>query len=212
MVKPVNTQTHLLLATALLLPAVPALTQRGSLPITDSEPSIRGFQATIAALIGAALPDASLFVMFFIAKAQGVADSVIWGEWYFSDFWQRIGAMTNSIPIYTALAFLAYAIRFHKVAIASLAALLHCFTDLPLHHNDGHPHFWPFSNWIYSSPVSYWDPAHYGNQWSIVELCLAALLIVFLWRRYANKWSRALLVITALSYGAVAFFWFTAFG
>lgn len=212
MVKPVNTQTHMLLATAVLLPAVSVLIPPSNAPDKASKRGITGFGVTVAAILGAVLPDASLFVMFFIAKAQGVADSVIWREWYFSATWQQIGAITNSIPIFAGIALVAAATRKHLLTIGSVAALLHCLTDLPLHHNDGHPHFWPFSQWIYSSPVSYWDPDHYGNQWAIVELCLAAVMIVFLWRRFSHTGSRVLLALTAFSYAAVAYFWFTAFG
>lgn len=186
---------------------------------------ISGVQITLAALFGALLPDASLFVMYFIAKAQGVADSVIWKDWYYSHTWQQIGAVSNSIPLFAGIGAIAYtlhtyivvlAVRMAKISalliIACLAALLHCFTDLPLHHDDGHPHFWPFSDWIFSSPVSYWDPSHYGNQWSIIELILALVLIVYLWRRYENLWSRVFLLFTGMSYGAVALFWIAAFG
>ena len=40
---------------------------------------------------------------------------------------------------------------------------LHVPEDLFLHHDDGHRHFYPLSQWRYSSPVSYWDPNHYGK-------------------------------------------------
>ncbi len=35
--------------------------------------------------------------------------------------------------------------------------------DLPVHHDDGHRHFFPLSDWRFASPVSYWDPEHYGR-------------------------------------------------
>jgi len=206
----VNTQTHLLLATAVLLPIAPALGRQTDLSTAPA--TLKNVHVTLAALIGAMLPDASLFLMFFIAKAQGVPEAVIFNEWYFSERWQRLGAISNSLPIYAGVAILAYGLRARLITTGALAAFLHCLTDLPLHHDDGHPHFWPFSQWIYSSPISYWDPKHYGNQWGLFELGLAAVMIVWLWRRSVNKISRALLVLAALSYGAVAYFWFTAFG
>jgi len=212
MVALVNTQTHLLMATAILLPAAPLLMQGSSNIKAATAANNRSFKIIVATLIGALLPDASLFLMFFIGKAQGVAESVIFNEWYFSPTWQRLGAMTNSLPVYACVVVLAYLTRLHLITIAALAALMHCITDFPLHHDDGHPHFWPISDWIYSSPVSYWDPKHFGHQWSLIELCLAAAMVAFLWQRSANKLSRAFLGITALSYGVVALFWFTTFG
>lgn len=50
--------------------------------------------------------------------------------------------------------------------------LLHMLADLPLHHDDGHRHFWPISNWRFESPVSYWDPNHYGLYAGAAELVL----------------------------------------
>ncbi|MDQ6971679.1 MAG: hypothetical protein Q9M30_03440 [Mariprofundaceae bacterium] len=47
---------------------------------------------------------------------------------------------------------------------------LHSCFDFPLHHNDAHHHFYPLSMWQFHSPVSYWDPAHYGGIAGPVEL------------------------------------------
>ena len=180
--------------------------------------------AATAAFVGALLPDASLFAMFAIAKAQGVTAEVIFSEWYYSDYWQGLGAITNSIPVYAALTLVAWLLQRSITNISSnlkrwiqaclvigLAALIHTLTDLPLHHDDGHPHFWPFSNWVFESPVSYWDPAHFGAQWTIIEFLVAGILIVFLWRRYANRLARVGLILAAISYAAMTLFWLSVF-
>ena len=60
------------------------------------------------------------------------------------------------------------------------AALLHLTFDLPFHHDDAHPHFWPFSDWRFTSPLSYWDPAHDGGVIALAEVGLAVVLIGFL--------------------------------
>ena len=60
------------------------------------------------------------------------------------------------------------------------AALLHLTFDLPFHHDDDHPHFWPFSDWRFTSPLSYWDPAHDGRVIALAEVGLAVVLIGFL--------------------------------
>ena len=212
-----NTQTHILLASAVLIPAAPVL-------MPDITEKWRYKVAAIAAFIGAFAPDASLFFMWILGKIQGVPESVIFGEWYFSDHWQRLGAETNSMPVYALIIVISVAglqifrsghrhvTPWFSVALTfAIAALLHTLTDLPLHHDDGHPHFWPFSNWIYASPVSYWDPRYHGSQWRVVELALSLGLIVFLWRRFENRFSRACLAFTAISYGVVALFWLHVF-
>ena len=212
-----NTQTHILLASAVLIPAAPTLMPR----IADDW---RFKIAAVVAFFGAFAPDASLFFMWILGKIQGVPESIIFGDWYFSETWQRVGAETNSMPVYAAI--IAISIvgmrlfnsgnkrgsQIFSVALTfAIAALLHTITDLPLHHDDGHPHFWPFSNWIYQSPVSYWDPRYHGSQWRIIELALSIGLIIFLWRRYKNRFSRACLAFTAISYALVALFWLHVF-
>ena len=55
------------------------------------------------------------------------------------------------------------------------AALLHLGFDFLLHNDDGRAHFWPLSNWVFQSPVSYWDPDHYGNIAGSIEVALSVL-------------------------------------
>ena len=63
--------------------------------------------------------------------------------------------------------------------------LLHVLGDLPVHHDDAHRHFFPFSDWRFASPVSYWDPAHYGRWFSLFELALVLGASLYLWRQQA---------------------------
>ncbi|GAB4524610.1 MAG: hypothetical protein Fur0018_08370 [Anaerolineales bacterium] len=56
--------------------------------------------------------------------------------------------------------------------------LLHTALDIPVHFDDGPLLFWPL-NWQtrFHSPVSYWDPAHYGLPFSIFEGLLDIALL-----------------------------------
>ena len=70
---------------------------------------------------------------------------------------------------------------------------VHTLVDIPTHYNDGPLLFFPLE-WTtrFSSPVSYWDPAHYGVQFTIFELSLDIALLVYLlapWfrRRFKKK-------------------------
>lgn len=236
-----NTQTHILLACVALLPAAKSAMSvpSGSREIAKKKFGVRTDTTTamtFAAILGALVPDATLFVMWGVAKAQGVADALIWSEWYYSDFWQQLSAISNSIPVYLAISCLVAWLGVKKdkrvsalpldtdgrarmqsrmqapLLIFCAAALLHVITDLPLHHNDGHPHFWPFSDWIFSSPVSYWDPAHHGRVWSAIEVVLAIVMIAVLWKRWSSKLVRALLLLAGLAYGMVAFYWMASLG
>lgn len=70
----------------------------------------------------------------------------------------------------------------------ALACALHTAIDIPLHYDDGPLVFFPF-DWQtrFHSPVSYWDPAHYGRPFTIFEHLLLLGMIIFLlvdwWRR-----------------------------
>lgn len=150
---------------------------------------------TIAALIGALAPDLSLYLMAGVALViLQIPPRVVFDELYFSDAWQQVFAIDNSLPIWGAGLALGLWLRLPWVVALCGAAMLHLLTDLALHHDDGRRHFWPLSDWIFQSPVSYWDRRH-GAEWvGPLEglLCLGMLLI--LWRRYQNWWWRGLFV------------------
>jgi len=230
-----NTQTHILLACVVLVPAANAFA-RPAVVATDPVKAKHGpGLLMLSAVLGALAPDASLFFMWGLSKWQGVPESVVWQQWYFSDYWQQIAAVSNSMPVFVLMLIIAWLLgtRFStttyrvtsapvrltldtpKVAaflcVFSLAALLHTATDLPLHHDDGRPHFWPFSQWVFRSPVSYWDPNHYGTLWSAIELVLAMALIVILWKRYVHALAKFVLSVAGLSYLIVTGYWWFAF-
>ncbi|HMB47994.1 MAG TPA: hypothetical protein VKN63_06930 [Afifellaceae bacterium] len=97
------------------------------------------------------------------------------------------------------------------ILVLALSAIVHIATDFPLHVLDGHPAFWPVSEWIFQSGISYWDPHYYGNVISLAELALAGGLIVLLWLRFRSWMVRCVLLSAAFSYGAIAYHWATAF-
>ena len=78
------------------------------------------------------------------------------------------------------------------------AALLHLGLDFLLHNDDGRAHFWPITNWIFASPVSYWDPDHYGNIVGPIEIALSLAACAYLWRRYKGVLMRILIAILGL--------------
>ena len=155
-------------------------------------------RVTAAAFAGALLPDLTLYLMAgWHLYVLGTAPEVVFGELYFSEAWQSVFRIDNSIPLWSVL--LAVGLwRRWPVAIAFAGAgLLHLGLDLALHHDDGRAHFWPFTNWIFESPVSYWDPAHFGRQVALIEIAVTFALCVLLWRRFEGWRMRGL--ITALA-------------
>lgn len=157
-------------------------------------------KVNIAALLGALIPDASLYFMIFWNRfVQGMSFEQIFGTEYFSGFWQQVFAIDNSIPLWILALIVGLSLRAPVLYVLAGAALLHLFLDLPLHHDDGRMHFWPFSSWIFESPLSYWDRNHFGWIIGPLEGVLALFLLVLLWRRFEGVFARALILLAGLS-------------
>jgi hypothetical protein len=58
------------------------------------------------------------------------------------------------------------------------------------------------SDWRFHSPVSYWDPRHYGRVFEPFEFALAVGLLAFLAWRYRSPWLRGALGLLGLAYVA----------
>ena len=59
----------------------------------------------------------------------------------------------NSLPFIGMGFLVALRVKSRAGQLVCLSMLLHVFGDLPLHHDDGHRHFFPFSDWRFESPV-----------------------------------------------------------
>ncbi len=151
--------------------------------------------------IGAFLPDAAMFGFYFWTKVvQGLPDGEIWRTTYFLPGWQALFDVFNSIPL--ALVGTGIGLYFRKQAIALFffSIVLHCLCDLPLHHDDAHRHFLPLSQFRFVSPVSYWDPDHYGLWGAGLEAILVVAASVVLWRCWRSRWIRGVLGAIGLLY------------
>jgi len=159
-----------------------------------------------ATICGALLPDLSLyFMVFWNRNIRGMDFDQIFGVEYFSSFWQQVFAVDNSIPLWSLL-LIAGAWRRSPVLIAFAGAgLLHLALDFPLHHDDGRVHFWPLSNWIFESPVSYWDPRHFGGILGPIEALLCLILLVLLWRRFEGPLARGAILLAGILEAIPAF-------
>jgi len=145
-------------------------------------------------ILGALIPDLAMFAFYAILKGAGIPDAQIWREEYYRPFWQDVFDLFNSIPL--ALIGMVIMLRFKRTGIAMLFAsvVLHCLEDLPLHVDDGHRHFWPFSQFRFESPVSYWDPNHYGNIAAPVEIVFALLVSLYVFGRVRSRWTKGLII------------------
>lgn len=125
---------------------------------------------------GGILPDIPIFLFFFWAKyIVRLPPDKIWSEAYFEPFVQNIVALFHSIPLAAIGWLVAYYFGWQSVQILCLSIILHSMGDLPVHNDDAHRHFFPFSNYRFISPLSYWDRNHYGLIVSLMEMLLVML-------------------------------------
>lgn len=166
-----------------------------------------------AVLIGALLPDFSLYFMVFWNRfVRDMSMDEIFSRAYFSPYWQQVFAIDNSIPLWSLG--LVAALYFKREVLTAFfaAGLLHLCLDLPLHHDDGRAHFWPFSDWKFESPLSYWDPDHYGHFIGPIEAVICLFFIYLLWGKFTHLLGRVLLVLAGLLECVPAFVFPVLFG
>lgn len=152
-------------------------------------------------LAGALLPDLPMFL--FYVWQRGVVratESAIWRRLYFEPDWQAFFDVFNSIPL--ALLGLLSAWRLRSAAWRAFFAswVLHCVFDLAVHREDAHGHLFPLSDWRFTSPVSYWDPAHHGTAFAGIETLAVVVGSLLLWRRYESRSGRVALLAACVLY------------
>lgn len=167
-----------------------------------------GRRAAIAgAMIGGVVPDFFMVPMFLISRfVLGQDMGTIWDQTYYSLPWWTIDQIANSAPLYAVLLALGLLAgtrlsaagwpRF--LAAFSLSALLHVVFDFFTHASDGHIHFWPLSDFVFNSPVSYWERAHFGRPFGLLEALSGLLAAGLLWRRYHGWVVRSFCAVLAV--------------
>jgi membrane-bound metal-dependent hydrolase YbcI (DUF457 family) len=187
-----NTQSHALMGAVLFGKKLPARAWAG--------------------FLGGVTPDVPMLLIVFTLMVTGVSANRIFEELYWQDWWQICNAIGHSFLLWSALLVLGLVMRAKSdrwtlLAIYSASALLHAFVDFLVHREDAHMSFWPLTRYKFMSPVSYYDPAHYGGLFSLFEAALGIFMVVVLIRRFQNKWARIGLAVLLVPYIAVpAFF------
>ncbi len=126
---------------------------------------------------------------FYVWQRLGqVPERVIWSERYFDASWQAFFDVFNSLPLIAAAALVAAWRRSEWMLALLLSMAVHAVCDLLVHREDAHGHFYPLTSWRFISPVSYWDPAHYGAWFLGFELLLVLTGSVLLLRRQETPW------------------------
>lgn len=152
-------------------------------------------------IIGAILPDAPMFVFYFVEKViKRQPESIIWSQAYYQPHWQNLIDFFNSVPLILAGFLLCIWLdsNWGKLFFASM--MLHILGDFPLHHDDAHRHFLPFTHWRFISPISYWDPRHHGHIISRIEILTVIITGFILMNTYQSLPGKLSLGMITLSY------------
>jgi len=148
---------------------------------------------------GALAPDLPLYLFFgWYTLVRQLPQELIWQVLYFRTDWQTVFDLFHSLPLWAAAGFLFWRRGALRSALFCLAALLASFEDFLVHHEDAHAHFFPLSSYRFHSPVSYWNPAHYGQYFSVLEIVLSVGAGIWAYRRLESRWGRMVLVLALL--------------
>ncbi|MEO0358835.1 MAG: cobalamin biosynthesis protein CobQ [Pseudomonadota bacterium] len=156
-------------------------------------------KVTLAALIGAMLPDLSLYIMAGVSLFWlGLSDTHVFGTLYFSDAWQQVFAIDNSFVLWgIALAVALWQRSAWAIALAG-AALAHIALDFPFHSDDARMHFWPLTDWKFHSPISYWNSDEGAGWFGPIEMICVLALTIFSLRRFPQIWVRITVSVLCL--------------
>jgi len=157
---------------------------------------------SIAIIAGALIPDAPMLLFYLWEKLHGISERVIWGELYNHPAWQALFNSFHSFPLLALACVVAWRARLSVWAIFFASMFCHSLLDFPVHHSDAHQHFFPFSDCRFISPVSYWDPAHFGLWVSALEVLIMLVGSAYLLRSSQSivktRWVAGLLSVYLL--------------
>lgn len=125
-------------------------------------------------IIGGFAPDVGLYLLtagaavyFPLVRSLSIQDSLRYAfdDLFFNDpAWIAVQNTLHSPVVVGALFAAATVLSRPRLRAFSLGCLAHIALDIPVHHNDGPLVLFPF-DWStrINSPVSYYDPDHYGR-------------------------------------------------
>jgi hypothetical protein len=190
-----NTQTHVIMGAVLMGQAVPRRAWLGAL--------------------GGITPDIPMLLIVIALKLAGTPDRVIFGELYWQNWWQICNAIGHNAWLWGGLIVLGLYMRdrltssagsydtWTGLSLFSGSALLHTAIDFLCHREDAHMSFWPITRWKFISPVSYYDPQHFGMWFSLFEALLGLALAFILFRQFKHRLLRLSVLIAMALYVAI---------
>jgi len=164
---------------------------------SDSKPNKN---RTLAIVTGSFLPDVPTYLFFFVHTfILGTAQQTMWDKLYFNSAWSPLITLSHSLLLWPILVLLSMLCKQKILLWVSTSATAHAVLDFFVHNDDAYRHFWPLSDWKFTSPVSYWDPVHFGTLFGLIDFVVVILLLSWLHTQYTYKWTlraiRSLMVL-----------------
>ncbi len=157
--------------------------------------------ATVPIVVGALLPDIPMFVMYFWAKfIRRHPEQKIWSSVYYHPFWQNLTHGFHSIPLALIGICTTHYLGYWQLELIFVSALLHSLFDLPVHNEDAHRHFFPFSHYRFISPISYWNPKYHGRVVSVIEKLIVLVATIYIFPLQESWMTKGLLIAVNFVY------------
>lgn len=150
----------------------------------------------VYAFIGAVLPDLPIFVFFIVESViRKTPERELWGTLYFTESWQNFFDIFNAIPFILILLGIGYyLLNSERVTVLAWSLFIHCGFDFLTHHDDGHHHFFPLSDFVFESPISYWDRNHHAGIFAPIARVVFLIASIYLYRRLKTRLARWCLI------------------
>lgn len=154
-------------------------------------------------ILGSIFPDIpmilfALLMVFTHGRFHAPGKAGFVSEYHFRELWVDWG---HSIPLAVAGMLICLLFKTNWGLYFFSAMGLHDLEDLPVHAEYAHRHFLPFSNWRFSSPISYSDPKYHAGIVAPLEWLIVLVCIGILWRRGISSWVQALLLFIGVFQG-----------
>ena len=144
---------------------------------------------TLAFVLGALFPDTPTYLFFLVCGVLlGYSGQLMWDDMYFNSGWAIPITLTHSFILWPLLIAISSYGGWKFLRWFSISAFLHALVDFCVHTDDAYRHFWPFSDWRFHSPISYYNPSEYGIYVSAFDSLLVLGLLTYLFTRYQRKW------------------------
>ena len=154
-----------------------------------------------AFIVGGFLPDIPAYLFFFVHTCiLGTAQNVMWDTLYFDSAWTPFITLSHSFLLWPTLVLCAYLLQKRVLIALALGSLFHSTLDFFVHHSDAYRHFWPLSNWTFQSPISYWEPAHFGTLFTAVDATVVLLLLYWIFYTTTQVRMRRFILLCMLLY------------